>query len=181
MQPGCMEPSEFSFSKRLGLRRTALVGLRAHSGWESHPGVRAGARLRRGERAADLARDMLGSWPYVGAVAILVTIAAVMVDRHHRHAGVIAILDLVVSGFALVTVSLVLMATRRIDRTTSEQALYDLGSARHIETVIEEILGDLDQTNAGLARLAARIETLNIRCRAGETTTRGHRARNDGY
>jgi uncharacterized membrane protein len=161
-----MEPTEFSFSERLGLRRTALVSLRAQSGWEAHPGVRAGARLRRGERAADLARDMLGSWPYVGMVVVLVTITAMLVERHDQHAGAVATLDLAVSGFALVTMSLVLMATRRIDRTASEQALYELRLACRADSLTAEILGDLDQINSGLARVAARIETLNIRCRA---------------
>jgi uncharacterized membrane protein len=168
MQSGCMEPTEFPFSNGLASssRRTILAGLRAHSGWESHPGVRAGARLTRGERAADSARDLLGSWPCVGAVVILVTIATALVSRHDHYAGAVALLNLVVSGFALVAVSLVLMAVRRIDRTASEQALYDLGSARQAHAVTEEVLGELDQINSGLARLAARVETLNIKCRA---------------
>lgn len=159
-----MEPTEFSFSEQMGLRSTALAGLRTQTGWEAHPGVRSGARLRRGERAADLARDTLGSWPYVGVVAVLLMITAVLVRRHGHH--VEAVLDLVVSGLALVTASLVLMAMRRIDRAASEQALYALRMARRAEAVAEEILNEVDQVNAGLVRVAARIEALNVKCRA---------------
>jgi uncharacterized membrane protein len=148
----------------MGLRFTALAGLRAQTGWEAHPGVRSGARLRRGERAADLARDLLGSWPCVGVVVVLVTITTTLVQRHGHHLG--AVLALVVSGLALITVSLVLMAIRRIDRAASEQALYALGMARRAQAVTEEILTEVDQINAGLVRVAARIEALNIKCRA---------------
>lgn len=174
-----MEPTEFSFSERMGLRSTVLAGLRAQTGWEAHPGVRSGARLRRGERAADLGRDMLGSWPYVGVVVVLFTIITTMlVQRHGHHAG--AVLAVVVAGFALVSVSLILMATRRIDRSASEQASYALGMARRAEALTEEILNELDQVNAGLVRVAARIEVLNIRCRAAggdDPSVSGHAPR----
>ena len=131
-----MEPTEFSFTER----------------------------LRRGEDPGGLARDALGSWPYIGGVVIFMTIVASLADRHDHHAGT-ALLDLVVSGFTLLTVSLVLMATRRIERTASERRLYALASAGRVEAVIEEVLRELDQVNSGLAGLTARIETLNIRCR----------------
>ena len=33
--------------------------------WHRHPGVRSGADLSFGERAADRMRNMMGSWPFV--------------------------------------------------------------------------------------------------------------------
>jgi uncharacterized membrane protein len=163
-----MEPTDFPFGERIGLRSAAPAGSRARTGWEAHPGVRSGTRLTRGERAADLARDMLGSWPYVGVVVVL-TITAMATERR---------LAPVMAGLALVAVSLVLMATRRIDRAASEQALYALGMARRAEAVTEEILNEVDQVSIGLVRVAARIEALNVKCRtAGDPPASGHEPR----
>jgi len=33
--------------------------------WHKHPGVRSGADLTLGERAADRMRNVMGSWPFV--------------------------------------------------------------------------------------------------------------------
>jgi hypothetical protein len=35
------------------------------TGWRHHPGVRTGEQLTAGERAADLVRNGMGSWPFV--------------------------------------------------------------------------------------------------------------------
>jgi hypothetical protein len=135
-------------------------------GWGPCTGPRAGARPDRGERAAAYARDLLGSWSCLAAILILVIAGAAMTNsRDHRASGVATVI-LLVSGLTLAAVSLVLMAARRLDRLADEQARRHRGSARRSQAVSEEILGQIEQINSGLARLTARVEVLHIRCRA---------------
>ncbi|WP_192809453.1 DUF1003 domain-containing protein [Actinomadura rudentiformis] len=129
------------------------------SGWERHPRVRSGPRLRRGERAADLARDALGSWVCVGATIVLVAAAVVTAVQHDHRAGPAAVVALALSGLALVELPLVLMAVRRHDRTAGEQALFDLDNAHRAEAVTEELTQELERLHTEIARLAARVET----------------------
>jgi uncharacterized membrane protein len=137
----------------------------SRAGW-ARPARRTDARHDRGERAAAVARDLLGSWSCLGAMLILVIAGAAMAGRHDQRADPFATLILLVSGLTLAAVSLVLMATRRLDRINDERACHDRGSARRSQAVSEEILGQIEQINSGLARLTARVEVLHIRCRA---------------
>jgi uncharacterized membrane protein len=134
--------------------------------WRPYPGLRAETRPDRGERAAEVARDLLGSWASLGAILILMAAGVTLTDLHDRRADAVAVLTLLVAGLTLAFVSLVLMATRRLDRVARERAFRDRESARRSQAVSEEILLQTEQLNAGLARLTARVETLNIRCRA---------------
>ncbi|GAA4629643.1 hypothetical protein GCM10023196_051800 [Actinoallomurus vinaceus] len=113
----------------------------------------------RAERARDLASDLLGSWTFLGAVLVLVTVAATLTDLHVRDTNAVTTLDLIMPGLTLATASLVLMAIRHAVRAADERARSHLAAARRIEAAGGEILGELDQINSGLARLAARIET----------------------
>ena len=47
--------------------------------WKSHPAVRSGDQLTRGERAADRLRNGMGSWGFV--VAALVFLAGWMIGN----------------------------------------------------------------------------------------------------
>ena len=141
--------------------------LSSRAGW-ARPAPRAAARHDRGERAAAVARDLLGSWSCLGAMLILVVAGAATAGLHDQRAGAFATLILFVSVLTLAAVSLVLMATRRLDRITDERACHDRDSARRSQAVSEEILGQIEEINSGLARLTARVEILHIRCRAAE-------------
>src|ERR1700722_20458103 len=64
----------------------------AKAGWESlwhkHPGVRSGAQLTKGERAADRMRNMMGSWPFVFtffAIMILWAVTNTFFFEHVLH------------------------------------------------------------------------------------------------
>jgi hypothetical protein len=144
-----------------------LAYLRARDGGDPHAGLWVGARPDRTPRATTLTRDLLGSWPFLVAVLILTAAGAALTALRDLGAGTVVVLVLVVSGLTLAAVSLLLMAARRTERIVDEQTLYDLAAERQAQAVSDDILGQIEQINAGLARLAARIEVLNIRCRGG--------------
>lgn len=127
-------------------------------------------------RAGGLATDLLGSWICLGTVLIVVAVAATLTDLSHG-TGAVAVLDVIMPGLALAAACLILMATRGAERAADERALRHLDAARRIQAADEEILGELDQMNSGLARLSARIETLNIRCRAAGDAAQDERNR----
>jgi uncharacterized membrane protein len=138
--------------------RLTIRGLRRRSGWELHPGVRTGRRLSRAERAADAARDALGSWTFICVLTAGTVAAAVWAFWHDRHVGAVTVLDLVLSGLTLLEVSLVLMAIRRHDRAVGEQALYDLDVTRRAAAAANEAHTKLEELHTEIARLAARVE-----------------------
>ncbi|MFB4318782.1 hypothetical protein [Actinomadura sp. 21ATH] len=137
----------------------APAPLRSKSGWGRPPGARAGSRLRRGERAADLARDALGSWVGVGATIVLVAAAAVSAAQRDQRAGPVTVVALVLSGLALAEPQLVLMAVRRHDHAAGERALFLLDRAHRAEAMAVEVTRELDRLHGEIARLAARVET----------------------
>jgi uncharacterized membrane protein len=150
--------------------RPTLAGLRRRRGWELHPGVRSHDRLSVRERAADVARDVVGSWTFAVAASVLVAVGIVVAVRHDGQAGPVAVLGLVLSGLALVGLSAVLMAAGRADRIAGEVALHQLDSDRRAAAGIGEVRDEVEQLRAEVARLTARLETAN-RSRAEETTT----------
>jgi hypothetical protein len=50
--------------------------------WHLHPGVRSGAKQAVGERAADLVRNGMGSWPFVLAFLAFMVLWAVLNGGH---------------------------------------------------------------------------------------------------
>jgi uncharacterized membrane protein len=124
-------------------------------GWDQHPGVRTGHRLTLGERAADLVFRATASWTYLAVLAAAITVGVVMAIQRDAGAGVVAQLSLVLSGLALLEVSVVLMAARRWERHTTEAALYDLDQSRRATAVAEDLRSEVERLHADLARLAA--------------------------
>jgi hypothetical protein len=147
--------------------RSGLAGLRPLSDWELHPGVRSDDRLSRGERAADLVRDRLGSWFVTLVGAILLGSGVVMAVSGGR-AGLVAVLGVWLSGLVLVNLSLVLMAARRAARTAVELALYNLESDRWAAAAIADLRDEVERLRGDLARLAARLQTSGQIDRAGD-------------
>jgi hypothetical protein len=135
--------------------RVGLVSLRPRHGWELHPAVRSNDRLGRRERAAALVRDVVGTWPFIAVTSLLCAGTLVVV----RPGGAIAILSVVLSGLAVVELSVVLMATRRTDEVAAEVALFDLESDRRAAAAVEDLRDEVERLRGDLARLTARLQT----------------------
>ncbi len=121
------------------------------------------------ERAADTARDVAGSWTFVVAAGGWAAVGIVEAVQHDRQVGPVAVLGLVLSGMALVGLSLVLMAARRADRIAGEVAVHQLDSDRRAAAGIEELRDEVEQLRGDLAWLTARLETSAGRARWEET------------
>jgi uncharacterized membrane protein len=137
---------------------TDLPGRIDPRGWGPHPGVRSGTRLTIGERAAEVVLRAAGSWTYLAALTVAIAVAVATVVGRDDRAGPVALLSLVLSALALLEVSLVLMAARRAERTTTEAALYDLDQGRRATAVAEDLRGEVQRLHADLARIAAQAE-----------------------
>jgi uncharacterized membrane protein len=124
-------------------------------GWARHPGVRTGSRLTPGERATDLIVRGAASWTWLALLATAITVAVVLAIRRDGGSGEVARLSLVLSGLALLEVSVVLMATRRRERNSAEAALYDLDQSRRATAVAEDLRGEVERLHTDLARIAA--------------------------
>ncbi|TCC35272.1 hypothetical protein E0H75_41545 [Kribbella capetownensis] len=120
--------------------------------WSLHPGVRSHDGLPRRERAADLARGLLGSWTAATVGAGLVGAGIVLTVRRDAATG----MTVVLSGLVVVALSIVLMTSKRLDDTAAEVALYALESDRRAAVAIEELRDEVERLRGDLARLTAR-------------------------
>lgn len=137
--------------------RPGFAWLRTRRGWELHPGVRSADQLRTGDRAADLARNSLGSWTFTSVGVVLVVAGVVTAVRRHEDAGLV-VLGIVLSGLALMELSLILMTARRADRTAGEAAVYDLERDRREAAAIQDLRDEVERLRGDLAALTARIQ-----------------------
>lgn len=136
--------------------RLGLINLRPRRGWELHPGV--GTKLGQRGTAAVLIRDLVGNWVFL-AVAGVLCVASLMAARPDRRVVVVAILSVVLSGLAVVELSIVLMTARRTDEVAAEVALFDLESDRRAAAAVEDLRDEVERLRADLARLTARLQT----------------------
>jgi uncharacterized membrane protein len=116
------------------------------SHWHRHPGVRSGADLSFGERAADKMRNVMGSWPFVfsffgimGAWVIINTVIIVHV-LHHRAFDPYPyiLLNLFLSMLAGVQAAALLIAAKREDAISSEIAMHTVHNTDDIKALIVE-------------------------------------------
>jgi hypothetical protein len=122
-------------------------------GWDLHPGVRSYGELIRRDRAADLARDLLGTWTVAMAGVCLAVAGIVLTVRHHLPAVTVEL-----AGLAVLALSVLLMTARRRDQITAEVALYELESDRRAAVAIEELRDEVERLRGDLARLTARLQ-----------------------
>jgi uncharacterized membrane protein len=98
--------------------------------WTRHPAVRTGDQLTKGERAADVIRNGMGSWPFVAAFAAV--LVGWMVLNSHLVLGARGghpfdrfpwiLLNLALSCLAAIQGAILLIAARRADQISSELA-----------------------------------------------------------
>jgi uncharacterized membrane protein len=109
------------------------------SPWHRHPGVRSGDALTRGERAADVLRNAMGSWGFVGGA--LLFLAGWMLGN--RDVGFdpypFILLNLILSCLAAMQGAILLIAAKRQDQISSELALHDYETNEEADEIVKAI------------------------------------------
>lgn len=142
-------------STRIDPARTGPGGAR---GWEPHPGVRTGKRLRPGERAADLFCRAAGSWAFLLVVAVAVLAGAAEVLRGGDPAGGLAGLTAGLCAVTLLEVSVLLIAARRAERIAADLTRYNLDLTRRATALAEDLRDEVERLHTAVARVAAYTE-----------------------
>ena len=126
------------------LDRMARKGWETH--WHNHPGVRSGADLTLGERAADRMRAAMGSWPFVfgffAVMAAWVVINSVLAlgGPHGFDPYPYILLNLFLSMMAGVQAAALLIAAKRSDAVASEIAIHTEHNTEDIKNLIDQNL-----------------------------------------
>jgi uncharacterized membrane protein len=132
--------------------------------WNGHPAVTPEDQLTRGERAADIMRNGMGSWGFVfGALIFLAVWMAYNRDTGFDKYPFI-LLNLVLSCLAAMQGAILLIAAKRSDQIASQLAQHDyktnVDAAAQIHNVHQQLI-ELHQSNQDLlARNTALLERL---------------------
>ena len=105
--------------------------------WHPHPGVRTGSQLTAGERAADLVRNSMGSWPFVFGFLALMGIWAAFNGSGGVDPYPFILLNLFLSMIAGLQGAILLISAKRADSISSEVALHTLANTARLEELIE--------------------------------------------
>jgi uncharacterized membrane protein len=105
--------------------------------WHHHPGVRTGDKLTSGERAADLVRNGMGSWPFVFAFLGSMAVWAAVNGNHGVDPYPFILLNLFLSMIAGLQGAILLISAKRADSISSEVALHTLGNTKRLQELIE--------------------------------------------
>jgi uncharacterized membrane protein len=105
--------------------------------WHHHPGVRTGDRLTTGERAADVVRNGMGSWPFVFAFLGFMAVWAGFNGGHGFDPYPFILLNLFLSMIAGLQGAILLISAKRADSISSEVAVHTLNNTRKLQELIE--------------------------------------------
>ncbi len=148
--------------------------------WHKHPGVRTGAQLTLGERAADAMRNGMGSWPFVFLFLIFMSMWALTNSALHLggHKGFdpypYILLNLLLSTMAGLQAAALLIAAKRADQIASEIAVHtehntdDLKTMLEVNTDLTKSLEELVQRNNDLTEAVERL-TQEVHVKVCET------------
>jgi uncharacterized membrane protein len=122
-------------------------GVWGNSPWELLPGVRTGAELSLGERSADWVRNKMGSWGFVFSFTVAMIIWAFTNSYalgewfHHKAFDPYPyiLLNLLLSTLAGLQGAILLIAAKRADAISAEQALSHLTISKSSGEIIREI------------------------------------------
>lgn len=113
----------------------------AKSLWHRHPGVRSGDELGLGERAADKARNGMGSWGFIWiqTIIVLVWVSLNLIGWiKHWDAYPFIALNLMFSLQAAYAAPLILLSQKRADQVASEVAEHTLQNTEAIKALIDQ-------------------------------------------
>lgn len=116
---------------------TSDVTLWRRNPWRRHPAVRTGQRLTTGERAADIVRNGMGSWPFVFGFLGFMAIWAGFNGDHGFDPYPFILLNLFLSMIAGLQGAILLISAKRADSISSEVALHTLGNTARLQELIE--------------------------------------------
>jgi uncharacterized membrane protein len=144
------------------------------SQWDAHPGVRSGADLSLGERAADRMRNAMGSWPFVFSffgvmIAWALTNSWLLVRVLHHKAFdpyPYILLNLFLSMMAGVQAAALLIAAKRSDTISSEVALHTANNTDDIKALIQDSARTIQQVKVNtdlLQELHAHVSAIGVR------------------
>src|ERR1700712_5488537 len=105
--------------------------------WHHHPGVRTGDQLTTGERAADVVRNGMGSWPFVFAFLGFMAVWAGFNGDHGFDPYPFILLNLFLSMIAGLQGAILLISAKRADSISSEVAVHTLNNTRKLQELIE--------------------------------------------
>lgn len=111
--------------------------------WQDHPGVRSGGDLTPGERAADLMRNSMGSWPFVLGCCVFLTAWSLYNGRHGFDPYPFILLNLLLSCMAALQGAILLIAAKRSDQISSELAKHDFEASIRTWLLVEQMTADL--------------------------------------
>lgn len=115
--------------------------------WNKHPGVRSGAELTLGERAADRMRNTMGSWPFVFMFFAIMIVWAIVNSvfylggQHGKHGFdpyPYILLNLFLSMLAGVQAAALLIAAKRADAVSSEIAVHTEKNTEDLKSLLAE-------------------------------------------
>lgn len=142
--------------------------------WHDHRGVRSGARLTFGERAADKMRNGMGSWAFV--FVALVFLAAWM--GYNRGTGFdrypFILLNLLLSCVAALQGAILLIAAKRSDQISSELARHDYHADLKAEKLVEKLSAQFAQMTAQHEALSRQVAELTAALQRGRVPHQPH-------
>jgi uncharacterized membrane protein len=117
--------------------------------WTPLPGVRTGAELSRGEKAADAVRNRMGSWGFVGTFLVFMAIWAAVNVFWLNNKGFdpypFILLNLFLSMLAGLQGAILLIAAKRADAVAAEQALSHLSISKESSEILHRLEGELHE------------------------------------
>lgn len=105
----------------------------------THPGVRSGVQLTRGERAADRVRSTMGSWGYVFGAVVFLLGWTLGNRRHGFDPYPFSMLNVILACLASMQGAILLIVAKREAQISAELALHDHETNLQAAAMIEAV------------------------------------------
>lgn len=112
--------------------------------WNDHPYVRTGGELTRGEKAADSVRNRMGSWGFVTTFLLVMIVWAIVnsplaLGNNAWDKYPFILLNLFLSMLAGLQGAILLIAAKRADAVSAEQALSHLQISKESAEILHRL------------------------------------------